>query len=102
MGAGGVWGGGEGVVRCELEVGDSHNFPPNPGHGVTSHRIEAQEGRLSELPETLERGGAGSALLPISPGILSHRFTVSWLAVRDLSTRFPRLTSPFPEFFPFK
>ena len=44
------------VVRCELEVGDSHNFPPNPGRGVTSHRIEPQKSRRPELPETLEKG----------------------------------------------
>ena len=74
-----------------------------PGHGETSHRIEAQKSRLSGLPETLlERGGAGSALFPISPGILSHRFTVSCLTGTSPPDFHDCITSLFPEFSPFK
>ena len=61
-------------MRCELEVGDSHNFPPIPLPEWCNFFSQA----LSVARNTGKEGVSEKVLLPISPGILSHRFTVSW------------------------
>ena len=79
-------------MRCELEVGDSHNFPQIPVPEWCNFFSQNRAGSLTELPETLERRACPSRFFyQFHPGfypIVSR----SHGAVRDLlSNRFPRL-----------
>ena len=92
------------VVRCELEVGDSHNFPPIRRPLQLLTRTRGTKSRLTGLPET--RGGrAGSTRFgsfPISPGIPSHRFTVSCLSAPQSTDFHGCITSRFRELCPLR